>query len=133
MNMNRDAQLLGELVSNLLSLELVLRLSKVNHFSLKIGNIVDENEFTNDDTLVQLIDKYNDYVKSYDPALIIDKSLVSTRDALAHGRIVRSRSEGSSRLLKFDKPDNGRVKRGRARITLSLPKTPCAPARDIRD
>jgi hypothetical protein len=124
MNMNEHAQLLGELVNNLLSLELVLRLflleknshrSKVDYFSLKIGDIVDEDEFTNYDTLGKLIDKYNDYVKSYDPALIIDKSLVSTRDALAHGRIARSRPEGSSRLLKFDKPDNN----GRVRVTHS--------------
>lgn len=118
--MNRHAQLLGELISNLLSLELAIRLflleknghrSRLDYFSLKIGDIVDVDEFTNYDTLEKLIDKYNDYVKSYDPALIIDKSLVSTRNALAHGRIARSRPEGSSCLLKFDKPDdNGKVR-----------------------
>lgn len=64
------------------------------------GDFVDENPFTNWDTLGTLIDKYNAIVES-NQSLVIDRSIVRIRDALAHGRIYRRSVESQPRLLKF--------------------------------
>jgi hypothetical protein len=70
LKMNDTASKLGKIVSNLRSLECLLRMflkeangesSSTQYFNLKINDEVSEDSFTNYDTLGQLIKKYNDH------------------------------------------------------------------------
>lgn len=110
---------IGKIVSNLQSLEFVLRAfllealgasNKVNYQHLNIGDLIPEDAFTNWDTMAQLIKKYNSRVLPIDHSLAIDESIVVLRDALAHGRISAASSSGPSYLLKFSNPQNQLVK-----------------------
>jgi hypothetical protein len=111
---------LGRLVSNLQSLEFVLRAflqeghpmgvpEGTDIYSYPVGTDLPENEFTGYDTLGRLIDKYNDQA-ARQGLRPIDKTLVDIRDALAHGRVSAAEQNDNLRLLKFSKPVNGRVK-----------------------
>ncbi len=84
---------LGKLVSNLQSLECLLRVyllgiaqkgasatSGPDYWSLKVGVIIGLDEFTNYDSLGTLIEKYNADVGSRDPSLTIDSDIVEIRD-----------------------------------------------------
>jgi len=126
-NLNESFQRMGKLVVHLQSLEFALRAFLYNKetgpkptnpdFAKKIydfnaGDYVDENAFTNYDTLGELIGKYNKIVALTDSTLCVDKNIVDIRDALAHGRIS---SESPSfmepqKLVKYDKPQNGQVR-----------------------
>ncbi|MVW64227.1 hypothetical protein GPY61_30305 [Massilia sp. NEAU-DD11] len=65
---------------------------------------------TNFDTLTQLISKYNRAAGSFGWGLV-DMEIVSLRDALAHGRVAYSGDqERHPRLMKFDKPSDGKVR-----------------------
>jgi hypothetical protein len=103
----------GKLIVNLHSLEFALRAFLWNREggsswafleSLREGNRVQENAFTNYDTLRQLIAKYNGFVSSPFPDLQVDPSLADLRDALAHGRLASNRPSPPLRLLKFGRP-----------------------------
>lgn len=117
---------LGKLLVNLQSLEFALRAflwesekDKEQNIStyrelklneLKEGGIVDENAFTNYDSLNVLIDKYNQNPRISSSGLTIDKSMVDIRDAIAHGRVFGDTPNPPMTLLKFSKPENERVK-----------------------
>jgi hypothetical protein len=74
-----------------------------------VGTYLPENDLTSYDSLGQLIDKFN--VEANKTGLpTVDRSLVGLRDALAHGRVSADVPEDTLRLLKFDKPQNGRVR-----------------------
>jgi hypothetical protein len=108
---------LGKFVSNLQCLEFLLRNYLYNHMEssastlpvrlheMHVGDWVAVNAFTDYKSLGQLIEHYNEAVAA-DPNLVVDPSVVSVRDALAHGR-VSSRTIDSlptPRILKFDTP-----------------------------
>ena len=121
---------LGMLIINLHSLEVVLRTFLSIHDignekttklaqslrTLKMDQEVDENQFTNYDTLKTLINNYNNVVSSsYSyPELIIDNNLIKLRDALAHGRafyLEQSLPYTTMLLLKFSNPNDNKMTR----------------------
>jgi len=111
---------LGRLVSNIQTLEILLRAcifedeitkgiskqSKKNKEFVK-GEIVPENAFTNWDTLSDLIRKYNELPIS--KGLKIDETLVDIRDAIAHGRVFAYTPLGINQLVRFQKPNRNEV------------------------
>ena len=116
---------LGKLLGNLHSLEVLLRVyllgfaqnggpsaaSKVAYWNLSVGDAVEENEFTNYDTLGKLIDRFNANVEPQDPKLRLDTAVVSVRDLLAHGRVSADQpSPDRLKILKFGKASGGVVK-----------------------
>ena len=116
---------MGALIANLQSLECILRFflykkeigSGNSDFAKKIyyfkeGDFVEENAFTNFDTLGQLIDKYNGIVGARDNTLCVDRDIVDIRDALAHGRIASESPSLSApqKLVKYTKPKKGHVR-----------------------
>ena len=117
---------LGKLLVNFQSLEFVLRAflwesekdvernsstyQELKLNKLKEGDMVAEDAFTNYDSLNVLIDKYNQTPKILSAGLTIDKSVVSIRDAIAHGRVSGDIPQPPMILLKFSKPSNKRVK-----------------------
>lgn len=125
-NMEQDKYplYLGELVANFHSLEFALRAflwkeenatgitpsQSMNLDELNRGDIVPENAFTNYDTLEQLIDKYNNNHIISKTDLMIDKTLLDIRDAIAHGRVSARTPSDSSKLLKFSRPKGKKVK-----------------------
>lgn len=114
---------LGKLVSNLQSLEFILRaylqqLPNSRPFGIPegediyqypVGSELPLNEITNWDTLGQLIDKHNQWAVNQGEEKI-DKSIVVIRDALAHGRVSASSPDDSLRLLKFSRKFNSKVR-----------------------
>lgn len=112
------ASLLGMLMANLQSLEFVLRAYLYAHASashvpfdagktldsLHVGELVGVNAMTDYDTLGQLIDRYNTSVQVTHPHLMVDRSVVKVRDALAHGRVSTTDLSKPFKLLKFEKP-----------------------------
>ena len=119
MDDRKRTQSLGRLVSNIQTLELLLRaclfedeiakgLSKQSiNIELVKGEIVDENAFTNWDTLRDLIQKYNELPIS--KGLTIDETLVDIRDAIAHGRVFADTPLGINQLVRFQKPKKNKV------------------------
>lgn len=78
---------------------------------LKTGQEVEDNPFTNYDTLDALIDKYNNIASSSDLFTELDidkKNLIKLRDALAHGRAFYKEESPPYKtmlLLKFSDPE----------------------------
>jgi hypothetical protein len=116
---------LGMLLVNFQSLEFALRMFLWNTetpkgkqadlvsklLQLNEGDIVPMNAYTNYDSLVQLIDKYNNNPKITSAGLAIDKTLVDIRDALAHGRVAGLTPNPPFKLTKFNMPNkNNQVK-----------------------
>ncbi len=113
---------IGRLVINLHSIEVVIRLFlSINEVgsqntirlaqsvrSFEINQEVDENKFTNYDTLKTLINEYNKIISSYSyNDLVIDIELVKLRDAMAHGRafyLEQYPPYTTMLLLKFSNP-----------------------------
>jgi len=110
---------LGKLLMNLHALEFAIRafLVKINENteprvdinSVKEGDWIEINSFTNYDSLKRLVTKYNNLLGSTS-AEAIDPSVITIRDALAHGRIA-SRTPGLStlELYKFGQPNEDKV------------------------
>ena len=123
MNLDEHARHLGGLIGNLQSLEFLLRiaLSKLpgarargvpsgeDFYLSPVDSLLPENDLTSYDSLGDLISKFNKEMDKQGK-LKIDESLVAIRDALAHGRVSASVSDETLRLLKFDKPQDGRVR-----------------------
>ena len=121
--MNNYSVRLGKLVSNLQSLEFILRaylqqLPNSRPFGIhegediyqySVGSELPVNEITSWDSLGQLIDKHNQWAVTQGEEEI-DESIVELRDALAHGRVSASSPNDSLRLLKFSRPVNGKVR-----------------------
>ena len=119
MNSEKHALLIGKIVTNLQSLEFVLRGALFNSNntkpgpklnSFKAGDIVPKDELTDYSGLGDLIKKYNSNVAKNNPHLSIDPSLVILRDAIAHGRVSSDDIASPLKLLKFSKPFNHQVK-----------------------
>jgi len=113
---------LGGLLGNFQSLEFILRVYlqqlpsarpsgipyAVSIYTFPVGSVLPENEITSYDSLGILIDKFNkEMTKKQQP--LIDKGIVEVRDAIAHGRISAEIHEFELRLIKFTKPQNGKV------------------------
>lgn len=123
MPLDQHAIHLGGLIANLQSLEFLLRafLQKLasarplgipygtDVYSYPVGTELPESELTSYDSLGQLIDKYNAEMRKLGHPKI-DPTLVELRDALAHGRVSAGTIDENLRLVKFDRPINGRVR-----------------------
>ena len=121
MDLEEHAQLVGRLVGNLQSLEFALRAylyekkspphapfaSGQSLHSFNVGDIVPENAMTDYSTLGKLIERYNQGVEA---RFQVDSSIVSVRDALAHGRVSALDPAQDLVLLKFEKPSGGLTK-----------------------
>jgi hypothetical protein len=114
---------LGRLLTNMLSLELLLRLFLFNKEkenddhtfnidSLKEGDIVPKNYLTDpNSTLHPLTEKYNSYCKTNSRELCIDPSLADIRNALVHGRVLAlDPSFSNTRLFNFVSQKDGQIK-----------------------
>jgi hypothetical protein len=122
MTLDEHAKHLGGLLANFQSLEFIIRsflqeLPTARQFgipygediySFPVGTEIPENEITSYDSLGILIKKFNTSVKQKG-LTEIDTSLVEIRDALAHGRISAPEIGEQLRLIKFSKPQNGKV------------------------
>lgn len=114
-------RLLGQLVADLQALEYVIRAYLYARADgphkpfasddaldlIKFGDLVPENAMTDYSTLGQLIDRFNRLVANSHPELRLDSSIVSVRDALAHGRVSTGDPSRDLVLVKFGKPRNG--------------------------
>lgn len=123
MGLDEHARHLGGLIGNLQSLEFLLRialsklpgargrgvLSGQDFYLSPVDSFLPENDLTSYDSLGELISKFNKEMDKQGK-LKIDESLVAIRDALAHGRVSASAPDETLRLLKFDKPQDGRVR-----------------------
>lgn len=112
---------LGRLVGNFHSLEVVLRAYLIGiahkegkpvgppYWSLNVGDVVASDEFTDYDSLGQLIDRFNDDVATRDSTLSVDRRVVDIRDLLAHGRVAALKEDLSDmKIIKFSRPDRNR-------------------------
>lgn len=75
----------------------------------RLGDHVSDNAFTNYDSLRVLITKHNSSLGDEHRHLAVDDSIVEVRDAVAHGRVYRELDGSSLRLLKFTRPEGGKV------------------------
>jgi hypothetical protein len=115
---------LGKLLGNLQSLEVVLRVyllkaasrppssgaPKKPYWDLAVGDVVDDDEFTNFDTLGKLVAKYNADIQHKDQTLVVDLGVVEVRDLLVHGRVAGSAEDTTTlKILKFHKPVSGKA------------------------
>jgi hypothetical protein len=114
---------MGTLVMNLQTLECALRailhelhtqsggpkLPVFSFDSCACGDWVPETPLTNYDTLGQVIIRFNSMLSSRGIAERIDMSLVGTRDAIAHGRVLTDDPGRPMRLFKFSKPKGNKV------------------------
>ena len=123
MTIDEHAKNIGSLIANLNSLEFRLRaflqelptakpfgLPKGKDiYSLPVGTELPENEITNYDTLEKLIEKFNAFAnqKGFHE---IDKRIIAIRNALAHGRVSSPTISDNLRLIKFSRPEKGKVK-----------------------
>ncbi|MBI5856700.1 MAG: hypothetical protein HZB42_03535 [Sphingobacteriales bacterium] len=121
--MNSYVLNLGKLVGNLHSLEFILRmvLQKIpdakpknlpyglDIYDLPVGTEISESEFTSYDSLRELISKFNDFAAK-NKSIPIDSSIISIRDAIAHGRISALKMDAPLHLIKFSRPVDGKVK-----------------------
>ena len=116
--LDRFPYALGRLMGNFWSLEWMLRqvLYRLGHpphaamvsrplFAANVGDHFPENALTSFASLGQLIDAYNASAK-----MPIDRSLVTLRDTLAHGRVLCADDAWVNlSLMKFTKPNGGSV------------------------
>ena len=101
---------IGKIIGNLHSLELLLRLflSKTNGESLQNPQFVNETlpvtHLTNYSSLRVLINEYNSILIDTERCFVVDLSVVTIRDAIAHGRLTSLNKEFPLTLWKFSKP-----------------------------
>lgn len=116
-NLKKFPDCLGRLWSNLLSLEVIMRLcilrkrgqgsSTLDLATLTEGTTVEENALTNYDSLGKVIDKFNsEFTK--ENWITEKEKIVRLRDALAHGRFISS-FPSPIKFYKFSKPKAGKV------------------------
>lgn len=113
---NAYALHVGKLVTNLSSLELLMRLflhevelmnggSPPVPFGGKPGDTFAIGPLTNYDSLGPVIDKYNAAVNGIDPSAKVDRTFVRIRDMFAHGRNLSESPDGPMILHKFGDKD----------------------------
>lgn len=110
---------LGRLVANLLSLELAIRLFLTkangddfvdkNPHAAREGEWVNLTALTDFSPLSDLLKRYNRFATE-DGIEPISKEIVGIRDAIAHGRLATIGDGDRFHLIKYSKPNNGRVK-----------------------
>jgi hypothetical protein len=115
MDHDDHAKGVGKIVSNLESLEFLIRiyLSSANsqkiEFPTPTTKELSETYITNYMSLGDLIEKYNEGLTPAEQIHRVDIEAVKIRDALAHGRIF-SQTEGFPiTLYKFSKPKDGKA------------------------
>jgi hypothetical protein len=115
------SSVLGKLIGNLSSLELILRVvlheasdPKTHNWpqgirltQLKPGDIVPLNHFTNWQSLTELIVEYNSNDPARGPAPKIDPGIATLRNAFAHGRVLSDDAGGPLVLFRFKRPARG--------------------------
>lgn len=107
---------LGRLVTNLMSLEVMLRAHLARSvgagfpafFTLKAGDEVPLNPMTDYRSLGKLIDAYNASVSA--GYRLAKDDIVGLRDAVAHGRTVSPEKGGLIQLVKFSPPHGKTVR-----------------------
>lgn len=119
MDRYKYAALLGMLISHLQSLEFLLRTALYRHSNpgvslqdidaMTVGQSVAVDNFTNYDSLSELINKYNNTIATSGSFKKIDEDVVLIRDALCHGRISSPHPSKPMRIIKFDRPSNNSV------------------------
>jgi hypothetical protein len=108
-------QWVGAIVTNLQALETVLRyfLLKLNKQEVEFPNVGDREAaktyLTSFLSLDNLIKSYNKALDEAEKQFRVDKTVVSIRDAFAHGRLLTSK-ELPARLWKFGSSKKKRVK-----------------------
>lgn len=123
MNHQEHAIRLGKLVGNLQSLEFGLRGvlaqgesskasdagSGLDALNFAVGSDVPETNITSYASLPRLVKLFNARanINGWDE---VNVAVVELRDALAHGRTSSASPEFPLKLVKFDKPQNGRVR-----------------------
>ena len=112
---------LGEVVHNLQALETWLRLvllklepsqhsnACIDFEHIRVGELLAKTELTNYDDLATLIRRFNRKMEAKG-SKPINLALVDLRDAIAHGRVLGTKSGFPLRLVKFSKPSSGQVK-----------------------
>ncbi|RRV17062.1 hypothetical protein [Pseudomonas saudiphocaensis] len=116
-DLEKHALNLGKLVGNLLTIEMAARMFIAEHEAksgvnfatqlptLKAGDLVENDAFSNPDDLRQTLRKYNKRAPS-EYKIAIDE-IVNLRDALAHGRSFGFGNSTHLRLLKFSRKKIG--------------------------
>jgi hypothetical protein len=132
----KHASLLGQIVGNLLTIELFartaialretkgnLRLVKPFLPSIKQDEWVELTPLSNEEDMTWALDGYNNTVKKSRPDLMVDrKEIVGLRDAIAHGRAFGINAPGAGKhlvLLKFGK----KPEKGKAQVLLRIDMT----------
>lgn len=112
MSLDEHATSIGQIVTNLQSLELVLRLFLGETHQEKIefpdpkAVSVPLTHLTNYDTLGRLIRKFNKALNEDErKQFSVDEAVVNVRDAIAHGRIVGAYPNPPYMIYKFGSPD----------------------------
>jgi len=123
MNGDEHIQRLGKVVGNLQSLEFGIRgvLANlpgarrvhsdhgVDVLAFPVGSELPESDLTDYASLGKLVEMFNREA-ALRGAKTIDARVVVLRDALAHGRTYAKEARFPLRLVKFDKPRNGKVR-----------------------
>ena len=120
---NKHPENLGRLLTNMLSLEMLLRLyifnkeggtesHKFKLDSFDEGDEVPNNPLTDPNlTLRPLIEKYNSYCKTNSGELCIDPNLADIRNALVHGRVLSlDPTFSTAKLYNFEKEKEGQIR-----------------------
>lgn len=115
------AEHLGGVLGNLQSLEFSIRLclaqqpgSPASNMytddfrNAAVGSLIPESDMSSYASLGTLIAKFNDLFGRC--GATVDPTLVVLRDVLAHGRVFAGPDEDHFRIVKFDKPVNGRAR-----------------------
>jgi len=121
MNAAEHCTNLGQLVHNFQALEtwlrfVLLKLEPSQHPAVQLdfegmalGTDLSQNEVTDFADLRTLCKRFNRHM-SVKKAPELNVAIVDIRDALAHGRIIGTKTGYPLRLIKFSKPASGRVK-----------------------
>lgn len=117
MDTQQHAFHLGGLIGNLQSLEIAMRLALAqlpgsvvkdtygdDFRNAPVGTRVPISNLSSYASLRELINAFN---IAFTPATRLDLSLVTLRDALAHGRVFAGPCEEEFRIVKFAKPSKG--------------------------
>jgi hypothetical protein len=109
-------RLVGGIILNLQALELTLRfflLRKDNgymNWPKQTDTVLDENFITNYLSLGQIVDYYNKNLSVEEQSnFSIDRTVVTVRDTIAHGRLVTEKESFPAIIWKFEKPVDGKV------------------------
>jgi hypothetical protein len=115
MDHDDHAKGVGKIVSNLESLEFLIRiyLSSANNHKIEFPTPdtkeLPETYITNYMSLDDLTEEYNESLTPAEQIHRVDIEVVKIRDALAHGRIFSNTESFPITLYKFSKPKDGKA------------------------